>query len=183
MALQLKCKFTGCIFTAIHDDKDIMLAQFGSHQKNHEATAVPSRVETSRVPKTERPKICSGSSEETSEMFLTRWKNYKKTSVVAVSVATGEHFECCDIELGDDIIKRNKALLEGTEQAVLTAIKKLAVIPIAIGVRRSELLQSKQDHGEGVCSFMRELKVKQICVATKYSALMVVKEILIIRMK
>ena len=83
MAYKLKCQFLECAFEASNDDKDIMLAQYGSHQKNHESTArTPAlpRAEMSRVPKSERPKIGSGSSEETWNTFITRWNNYKRTT-------------------------------------------------------------------------------------------------------
>ena len=59
MAFQLKCELQGCDFTASNDDKDLMLAAFGSHQKNHDiqantAIAAPQRNETSRGQRTEK---------------------------------------------------------------------------------------------------------------------------------
>ena len=92
--------------------------------------------------------------------FITRWDNYKRTSGVQESIRSGELFECCDTELGDDIIKQNKALLDGSEHDLLTAVKKLAVVPVAVCVRRSELLQLKQYHGEGIRSFYARFKGK-----------------------
>ena len=143
MVQSLKCEFQGCDFVAENDDKDFVLAQFTSHQKNHDCHAVvttPSRLE-SRAPKMERPKISAGCTEETWNTFIIRWKNYKRTSGISEHARTGELFACCDIDIGDDLIRHDSTLLEGTEDELLLVIKKLAVIPVAMCVRRSDLLQ------------------------------------------
>ena len=171
MVFSLKCEYDSCSFETSHDDKDVMLAQYSSHQRNHEnaiRTPPTGRAETSRAAKAERPKISSGCSEESWNMFLTRWKNYKRTSGIPHTIAAGELFECCDTELGDDIIKQNSELLEGGETPLLEAIKKLAVIPTAVCVRRSEVLQLKQEYNEGVRSFYAKIKGKaDTCAYTK----------------
>ena len=165
MAFQLKCELQGCTFTASNDDKDLMLAAFGSHQKNHDiqantVNAAPQRNETSRGQRTERPKIRKGGSEETWNTFFTRWNNYKKTSGIPESVVTGELFQCCSEELGDDIIRENPQLLDGSEEDLLAAIKRIAIIPVAKTVRRSDVLQMRQDHDEGVRAFYSRVKGK-----------------------
>ena len=129
--------------------------------KNHHLQASgPARTELSRAPKTERPKITAGGSEESWNTFETRWGNYKRTSGISGSLVTGELFECCSTELGDDIIRENRKLLEGTETNLLAAIKRLAVIPVAKCVRRSEVLQLKEEHEEGVRQFYARVKGK-----------------------
>ena len=84
MAFKLKCGVESCNFEAINDDKDIMLALYASHQKKHEIVRAPptNRAETSRAAKAERPKISAGSSEESWNTVLTRWKNYKRTAAI-----------------------------------------------------------------------------------------------------
>ena len=164
MVFQIKCQVTGCEFTAADDDKDVMLAMYGSHQKNHElqANTTSQRNEASqqRSQRVERPKIQSGGSEETWSTFVTRWNNYKKTCGIQTALETGELFECCSKELGDDIIRENRLLLDGTEKELLTAIKRLAVIPIAKTVRRSDVLQMRQDHDESVRAYYARVEGK-----------------------
>ncbi len=160
MTFKLRCEVTGCTFEASNDDKDLMLESYRSHQRNHASATSTSRAETSRAAKADRPKISSGCLEEVWNTFLTRWKNYKRTAAIPDSLAAGELFECCEKELGDDVIKQNSSLLEGSETALLDAIKKLAVIPVAICVRRAEVLNMKQDHGEGVRPFYARVKGK-----------------------
>ena len=87
-------------------------------------------------------------------------KTIKKTCGIQQSVETGELFECCSTELGDDIIRENRKLLEGTEKDLLAAIKRLAIIPVAKTVRRSDVLQMRQDHDEAVRAFYARVKGK-----------------------
>ena len=162
MALKLKCEFEGCTFVAENDDKEFVLAQFTSHQNNHNrpaAVASPSRLE-SRAPKMERPRISAGCTEETWNTFIIRWKNYKRMSGIAETAKTGELFACCDMDIGDEVIRHDSTLLEGTEGELLLAIKKLAVIPVAMCVRRTEFLQLRQDHGETARLYYSRVKGK-----------------------
>ena len=83
MAFKLECGVESCNFEAINDDKDIMLALYASHQKNHEIVRAPptNRAETSRAAKAERP-ISAGSSEESwntenSKVLLISYQNFR----------------------------------------------------------------------------------------------------------
>ena len=165
MAFELPCQVDGCNFKASNDDKDFMLAQYTSHQKNHDiqtnsANAAPQRNDASRAQRSERPKIQAGGSEETWNTFFTRWNNYKRTCCIPEHLITGELFECCSTELGDDIIRQDPKLLEGSEEALLAAIKLHAIIPVAKTVRRTDVLQMRQDHDEGVRAFYASVKGK-----------------------
>ena len=160
MALTLQCKVDGCSFIAANDDKDFVLAEFASHQRNHDTAPLPPSRPESRAPKMDRPKVGAGCTEETWNTFLVRWRNYKRTLCISETAKTGELFACCDTEIGDDLIKQDSSLLEGTEDALLCAIKKLAVIPVALCVRRSELLQLRQDHGETARLYYARVKGK-----------------------
>ena len=164
MALRLECQIEGCTFIASNDDKDIMLALFGSRHRNHEYQAnfaiSPLQNDVSRASKSERPKIAAGGSEESWNTFVTHWNNYKKTSGITGVVLTGELSECCSTELGDDIFRESNTSLEGNEENLLSAMKRLAVIPVAKSVCRSDVLQMRQDHDEGVRSFYARVKGK-----------------------
>ena len=165
MAFELPCQVDGCNFKASNDDKDFTLAEYASHQKNHDiqtnsATAAPQRNDVSRAQRSERPKIQAGGSEETWNTFFTRWNNYKRTCGIPEHLITGELFECCSTELGDDIIREDPKLLEGSEKDLLAAIKSHAIIPVAKTVRRSDVLQMRQDHDEGVRAFYAKVKGK-----------------------
>ena len=69
-------------------------------------------------------------------------------------------FHCCEVELGDAILKSNSEEVDGTESELLELIKKMAVIPVAKCIRRAELLCTKQDHGESIRGYFAKLKGK-----------------------
>ena len=164
MALQMPCGIGECTFVASHDDKDILLALFSNHEKHHDYQAnvatAPQQKEPSRAPKLERPKISVCGSEETWNNFILRWNNYKRTSGIPSNVMTGELFECCSTELGDDILREDNTILDGSAENLMTVMRKFAVIPVAKTVRRSEVLMMKQDHKEGIRSYFSRVKGK-----------------------
>ena len=72
-------------------------------------------------------------------------------------------FECCEEDLGIwedlDILKCHPSSVRETEEHLLSLIKRMAVIPAAVSVKRSDLLSTKQDHGENARSFFARINV------------------------
>ena len=66
--------------------------------------------------------------------------------------------DCCDQQLSDDLIKAMPEFSTAIEVELLDGIKELAVIPVAIGVRRAELINMRQDSEENVRSFHDKVK-------------------------
>ena len=69
-------------------------------------------------------------------------------------------FHCCEEDLGDKVLKGQPDAVSGTEQQLMAVIKKLAVVPVAVSVRRSDLLSTRQDHGESIRSYVAKLQGK-----------------------
>ena len=70
-------------------------------------------------------------------------------------------FQCCTTELGNALLKSHKSAVSGVdENALIVAIKKLAVPPVAICARRSALLSTKQDHSENARAYLARLNGK-----------------------
>ena len=101
-----------------------------------------------KPPPMDRPKISRGSSEETWNSFTKRWALYKSGNDLTAASTVQNLFDCCDKDLGDAILKSSHAIETETEEVLLRTMKQLAVIPMAISIRRADLLSSKQDHGE-----------------------------------
>jgi len=80
--------------------------------------------------------------------FRARWDIFKRGTHLTLTDITQQLFQCCDESLGNDLLRGNLNVIAGTEQAVLDAIKGLAVIPVAISVRRADLLAIRQCDGE-----------------------------------
>ena len=72
--------------------------------------------------------------------------------------------------LGDDLLRGITDIMTVSENTLLEAIKKLAVQPVARGVRRTELINMTQDSGEPIRSF--HAKVKGRAATCSYTCLL-----------
>ena len=152
----IACPITGCTYVTGDVDVAVAAALLTIHNNAH---SVPT-TNKQKPPKIDRPKVSKGSSEETWTAFQTRWKMFKDGTDISNPEIVQHLFQCCDEDLGDDILKSHPTAMDGSEQDFLYAIKRLAVIPIAVSVRRSELLSIRQDHGESIRSFYARVNGK-----------------------
>ena len=65
-----------------------------------------------------------------------------------------------DENLGDALLKTDPNIVAKDETALLVAMKKIAVIPRAIGILRAELLDMKQERDESFRKFSSKVKGK-----------------------
>ena len=158
----IQCPIQDCTYATDDVDPAIAAALLTIHNNAHisapvTGAAAPTRQ---RAPKIERPKISRGSSEEVWNSFTTRWSLFKRGTYLSAGETVQHLFQCCDDDLGDSILKGNPNAVYGTEDELLAAIKQLAVVPVAISIRRADLLTCKQDHGENARAFAAKLKGK-----------------------
>ena len=163
----LPCVVTGCNFETPDVSDAAAIAYLQIHGYEHApapapapATPAPATPSAQRLPRFERPKISLGSSEEVWIGFKTRWEMFKRGTTITAADAAYHLFQCCDDPLGNSVLKAKPDAALGTEDTLLATIKQLAVTPVAITVRRSELLNLKQDHGENARAFFTKLRGK-----------------------
>ena len=157
----IQCPIADCIYITQDVDAVVAAALLGIHNNVH--VSAPRNAEAStrqRAPKIERPRISAGSSEETWNSFTTRWAMFKRGTRLTDGESVQHLFQCCDEDLGDAILKGHPDAVTGTEDVLLAKIKQMSVIPVAICVRRAELLTTKQDHGENAQAFYARVKGK-----------------------
>ena len=154
------CPVPNCTF-ATEDVADAVAAALLVLHNNAHTTRTPAPAHhKKKAPQLDRPRIASGSTEETWNTFSTRWTMFKNGHELTDMEKVQHLFQCCDEELGDIIIKGHPNAPSGTEVELLAIVKKLAVIPVAISVRRSDLLSTKQAHGETGRSYHARLQGK-----------------------
>ena len=160
------CSFPGCTFQTKDVAETVAPALLTVHGYVHAREAAPQNNNPTpasvrqRAPKIDRPKISRGSSEETWNSFSTRWTLFKRGTDMSPAEIVQQLFQCCDDDLGNAVLKTSPDAVEGTEDNLLAAIKQLAVVPVAISVRRTDFLSTHQDHGESVRAFLAKLKGK-----------------------
>lgn len=156
------CPYPDCTFVTDDVDAVVAAALLTIHNNTH-VNSGPTTAQADtrqKAPKIDRPSVTQGSTEENWNAFLARWNMFKRGTRLTVGETIQQLFQCCDGDLGDNILRSNPDAIRGTEDELLAAIKRLAVTPVAISVRRSDLLSIKQDHGENVRSFYARINGK-----------------------
>ena len=171
----IRCPIADCTYSTGEVEVAIAAALITVHGNTHVAHApAPANTNPQRAPKIDRPKISCGSSEETWNAFLTRWGMFKRGTTLAAGETVHQLFQCCDEDLGDTILKGIPNSVSGTEDDLLTAMKQMAVVPVAGCVRRADLMTCKQDHGESIRAYYARVRVKLQPVHTQSNAPVVI---------
>ena len=157
----IQCPIADCTYATDDVEASIAAALMVIHNNVHVSVQRADNTSTrQRAPTMIRPKISTGSPEETWNTFNTRWTMLKRGTALTAINTVQQLFQCCDDDLGDAILRGNPTAADGTESQLLAAIKQMAVIPIAVSVRRAEFLATKQDHGENVRAFYAKVRGK-----------------------
>ena len=120
-----------------------------SHHLSSEHPA-PARKKAPTIP---QPKVTGNIYEDKWDSFTREWLVYKGTVEIPAGQLPVYLLACCSQELKESVEKADPTISTQSEAAVLTAIKRHAVVSVAASVLRTELLSMKQDHGETVLAF------------------------------
>ena len=158
----VQCCKDGCNWSS-SDRPEALAAVLAAELQNHTVAAhgsnqAPDSSGSKKCPNIERPKITTGGTEEIWAVFLKKWRLFKSGSSIAPSQLNTHLFQCCTDSLGDDLLRGLSDVTIVTKDDLLAAIKRLAVQPVARGVRRTELLNMQQDSGETIRSFHAKVK-------------------------
>ena len=158
---RLQCGFTGCTYVSESESEQVALLQFQSHMASHQQTQ-QARVATTKqkLPPIERPKLKQDINEEEWNTFYQEWKRFRRCTDIPVGQESDQLFDCCEKSLGRLLLREDPDIIEAGEEALLDAMKKMAVIKIATSVRRTKLLSLKQDHGQNIREFYANVKAQ-----------------------
>lgn len=158
---RLQCGFTGCEYVSESATEQVALLQFQSHIASHQVPPQARVASTKqKLPPIERPKLKQDVTEEEWESFNQEWKRFKRCTDIPVGQESDQLFDCCERSLGRLLLKEDPDIIEAGEEALIDAMKKMAVIRIATSVRRTKLLSLKQDHGQNIREFYANVKAQ-----------------------
>ncbi|KAK2555623.1 hypothetical protein P5673_022644 [Acropora cervicornis] len=148
----IACTIPTCDFKIDDVSEALAIALLANHGLAHQYTLPhttgPLLPPIPRGPKLERPKVNIGVSTEESNLFTRRWEVFQN-------------------ELGDSLLKANPHAASTTLPDLLDAMHSLAVIPVATGVLRTELLQLRQERDEPFRAFTARVHGKaETCAFT-----------------
>ena len=111
-----------------------------------------------------------GVEEEVWNNFIRRWEAFKIGSNISEDTAPMQLFQCASETLGDLILKAHPGIQTSSIEVVKQTMRELAVIPVAIGVRRAELMDLRQSPDEPFRTFAARTKGKaETCAFTTTS--------------
>ena len=158
------CSVPDCDFQTDDISEPLAIALLTNHGLAHQGTpptiATPSQTPAPRGPKLERPKIDVGVSIEEWNVFVRRWKVFRSGSGIDDESAPSQLFQCAGATLGDNLLKANHQVASETLENLLSAMRSLAVIPVATCVLRTELLQLHQERDEAFRAFAARVRGK-----------------------
>ena len=154
--VKVKCPAPNCTYETEDVPAEILSQLLSLHSLKHNAAPVTAP----RGPKLNRPTIDMGVEEETWNAFIRRWETFKLGSGISEDAAPVQLFQCASEALGDLLLKADPRLTTKSTADVIKAMKQLAVIPVARGVTRAELLQMKQACDEPVRTFAARVRGK-----------------------
>ncbi|KAK2547281.1 hypothetical protein P5673_032838 [Acropora cervicornis] len=148
----IACTIPTCDFKTDDVSEALAIALLANHGLAHQYTSPhttgPLLPPVPRGPKLERPKVNIGVSTEEWNLFTRRWEVFRTGSGIDDESAPSQLFQCAENELGDSHLKANPHAASTTLPDLLDAMRSLAVIPVATGVLRTELLQLRQERDE-----------------------------------
>ena len=148
-----KAKCPLCHYETDDLDPALSAAQLNLHALFHTQQNVPQ-------PKLDRPRIDVGVEEEVWNSFIRKFNAFKVGSGINATNEPTQLLSCCTDELTDLILKSDPEIHSKDISYIINTMKSFAVIPVAVGVRRAELMQLRQAPDESFRNFAAKVTGK-----------------------
>ena len=152
----INCPIDGCKYKTEDVSEAIVIKLLEMHTLTHTASQ-PARI---KGPKLSRPTIDVGANEEIWNTFKRRWETFMKGSGIQQNEASAQLFECAGNELSELALRLDPTIASHPTDKIMSTLHSLAVIPVAIGVTRAELMKMKQKSDETFRTFAARVKGK-----------------------
>ena len=156
--VKVTCPLPGCGFQTEDQEASIVAVLLQIHASTH-ATAAGGGTQV-RGPKLDRPRIDTGADQEAWNTFLRRWDAFRVGSGVSDSMASVQLLQCASEELSERLLKAIPQIEAHPLDEVLRAMQSLAVIPVARGIVRAELMRMRQGNDESFRAFTAKVRGK-----------------------
>ena len=150
----INCPIIGCSYETTDCSEAIACVLLTAHTPQH--TAKPPAT----GPKLDRPRIDTGITPEEWNIFKLRWDVFVNGSGFDPTASSSQLFQCASEELGNSLLKADPSITSKPTADLMKAMKTLAVVAVATGVIRAELVQMKQDRGETFRTFAARVRGK-----------------------
>ena len=155
------CPVAGCDYKTGDFDNVVVAALLTTHAAG--AHSAVQRVQpVRRPPKVDRPILVDNLTEESWNAFKQSWDIFVQVNDVYLADQTVQLFSCCDSQLKAKVTAIENNILSKDFDTMLDLVKNLAVIPVAVSVKRNDLLRMHQDDGELIRAYHSRIMGKAI---------------------
>ena len=154
--VKLQCPIPGCTYETVDGTEGIAIALLAAHTPVHTSAAATYAT----GPKLERPRLNASITLEEWNIFQRRWDVFVAGTGIDPTNSSQQLFQCASEELGNSLLKTNPQITFKPVKDVMNALKSLAVVAVATGVLRTELLHMSQDRDEPFRSFAARVRGK-----------------------
>lgn len=155
----VSCPHPGCGFATEDLDIAVVATLVQIHAVSHNVHPINVRNATSG-PKLDRPRVDTGINQETWNTFLRRWEAFRIGSGIEDSMAPVQLLQCASDELSEMLLRAVPDIAARTTEEMMGTMKAMAVIPVAKGILRAELMLMHQSNDEGFRSFAARVRSK-----------------------
>ena len=157
----LQCPIDSCTYETADVEAVAAAALINLHAVVHQSPSpAATPPQQPRGPKLERPRIKLNASCEEWNAFIQRWDTFRIRSGITDASAIGQLLECTSEDLGNIAIRAYPTFTNLPITDATKILKSLAVIPIALGVLRSELSSMVQGPDEAFRTFSARVQGK-----------------------
>ena len=156
--VKVTCPLPGCGFKTEDQEASVVAVLLQIHASTH--TTVAGGGTQVRGPKLDRPRIDTGADQEAWNTFLRRWDAFRVGSGVSDSMASVQLLQCASEELSERLLKAVPQIATCPLDEVMRAMQSLAVIPVARGIVRAELMRMRQGNDESFRAFAAKVRGK-----------------------
>ena len=148
MPVELQCEAPDCSEVKTADDIATCVALMQLHQRNVHDGPQPGQLQ--KAPPLNRPILHQGVTEEDWEAFSRRWDLFSQSTTLTPRQSVAQLLACCEPELESTIFREDPTISDKSEAEILAAMKRLAVLSVALCARRTTLMKTAQEPGECV---------------------------------
>ena len=130
------------------------------HQQNVHGSADTRQ----RPPKMPRPTLTQGINEEDWNVFTRQWELFCKGTYLGPCQASAQLLACCEPMLHNALFREDLRIADMSTDDILSVMKRLAVLKVALCARRAAMLSTKQDPAENVRQYaLRVRGLTNVC--------------------
>lgn len=156
MSVTLQCEAPDCQEVKRADDIATCVALMQLHQKNVHDSATAAHLQ--KAPPLNRPELRQGVTDEDWEAFSRRWDLFRHSMTLAPRQIAAQLLACCEPELEIALFREDPFISAKSETEILAAMKRLAVLSVALCARRTALMNTAQEPGERVRPYVARLR-------------------------